>query len=208
MRFGILATFRGASLAGSGVEGTTADLSTSGLAAQAVSSWPLGEQVEIGFPEEEDLTERLHGQGDRRARGPLADPICPDVAGEQKLLTRVLYSRADRWLDGTQRLPPDNPVRSLFSVLRVLCGRLLEAAIHGPWRPGRFHGQAIEAGTGRRDHRPGAGGARLRLSGERTPAPVPRSRAKKRLRRLSNVFHPGLTLQREGNVSARATWQP
>ncbi len=102
---------------GETVEATTADLSTSGLAAQVVSSWTVGEQVDIEFPEEE-TTCRLHGQVIGGFGGRLRVQFAPMSLAEQKLLTRVLYSRADRWLDWDEGLPADNPVRSFFSMLR------------------------------------------------------------------------------------------
>jgi cellulose synthase (UDP-forming) len=111
---------------GVAVEGTTADLSTSGLGAQVVSSWPLGEPVEIEFPEEEDMTDRLRGQVAGGHSGRLRIQFAPMSLGEQKLLTRVLYSRADRWLDWDEGLAADNPVRSFFS--------MLQSSLAGYWK--------------------------------------------------------------------------
>ncbi len=98
-------------------EGTTADLSTSGLAAQVAGAWPPGQQVDIEFPEEE-TTDRLHGLVIGGFGGRLRIRFAPMSLAEQKLLTRVLYSRADRWLDWDEGLATDNPVRSFFSMLR------------------------------------------------------------------------------------------
>jgi cellulose synthase (UDP-forming) len=102
---------------GDTVEATTADLSTSGLAARMTATWAPGEPVEIWFPEE-NLVERLRG----KVIGGRADRLQIQFAqlsiSEQKLLTRVLYSRADRWLEWDEGFAVDHPVLSFFSVLR------------------------------------------------------------------------------------------
>src|SRR5580704_16643678 len=63
------------------------------------------------------MTDRLRGQVAGGHSGRLRIQFAPMSLGEQKLLTRVLYSRADRWLDWDEGLAPDNPLRSFFSVL-------------------------------------------------------------------------------------------
>jgi cellulose synthase (UDP-forming) len=101
---------------GEAAEGITADLSTGGLAAHTGASWPAGEPVEIEFPEEQ-VTERLRGKVTGRHDGRLSIQFAELSLPEQKLLTRVLYSRADRWLNWDDSYAADHPLRSLFSVL-------------------------------------------------------------------------------------------
>jgi cellulose synthase (UDP-forming) len=102
---------------GETVEAMTADMSTSGLAARIPATWTPGEPVEIWFPEE-NLVERLHGKliGGRADR--MGIQFTQLSMPEQKLLTRVLYSRADRWLEWDEGFAVDHPVRSFFSVLK------------------------------------------------------------------------------------------
>ncbi len=121
-------------------EGTTADLSTSGVAAEVGASRPLGEPVEIGFPEE-DGAGRLRGQVIGGDGGRLRIQFAPLSLSEQKLLTRVLYSRADRWLDWDEGFAPDHPLRSFFS--------LLQSSAAGFWKvlfmaPGRLSGASAK----------------------------------------------------------------
>jgi cellulose synthase (UDP-forming) len=101
---------------GDAAEGTTADLSTSGLAVEVAASWPLGEEVSIGFPEEE-LGERLRGKVVGAHGGRLRIQYAQLSLSQQKLLTRVLYSRADRWLEWDESYATDHPLRSFFTVL-------------------------------------------------------------------------------------------
>jgi cellulose synthase (UDP-forming) len=94
---------------GETVEGTTTDLSTSGLAAQVASSLLPGDKVEIEFPEE-TMGESLRGQVIGEIGGRLRIQFAQLSMSEQKLLTRVLYSRADRWLDWDQGYGVDHPL--------------------------------------------------------------------------------------------------
>ena len=102
---------------GETVEATTSDMSTSGLGAKMPASWAPGESVEVWFPEE-NLVERLRGKliGGRTDR--LGVQFTQLTMPEQRLLTRVLYSRADRWLEWDEGFAVDSPIRSFFSVLR------------------------------------------------------------------------------------------
>ena len=102
---------------GEAVEATTTDLSTSGLAAQVGALWPPGEQVEIAFPEEE-MVEQLAGKIVGAQSGRLRIQFDTLSLSGQKLLTRVLYSRADRWLAWDEGFAADQPLLSFFGVLR------------------------------------------------------------------------------------------
>ena len=98
------------------VEATTLDMAAGGLAAMAGTSWMAGEAVEIEFSEEPD-DERLTGKvvatrGDR-----LQIRFDPLSLPQQRLLTKVLYARADRWLSWDETYETDHPFRSLLSVL-------------------------------------------------------------------------------------------
>ena len=101
---------------GQATEGTIADLSTSGLAVEVGTSFPLGEEVSIEFPEEES-GERLRGKVVGADGSRLRIQYAQLSLSQQKLLTRVLYSRADRWLAWDESYATDHPLRSLFSVL-------------------------------------------------------------------------------------------
>ncbi len=101
---------------GETVEGITTDLSTGGLAAKVEGSWPIGEQVVIQFPEEDD-DEQLRGVVIGGNEGRLQIQFAEMSLPQEKLLTRVLYSRADRWLAWDESYATDHPLRSLLSVL-------------------------------------------------------------------------------------------
>jgi cellulose synthase (UDP-forming) len=107
------------------VEGMTTDISTGGLAAKVGALWALDAPVEIEFPDE-SVEERLHGtvvgaHGDR-----LQIAFSSSDIAEQRLLTSVLYSRADRWLTWDDAYAKDHPLRSLLSVV--------QASVAGFWK--------------------------------------------------------------------------
>ncbi len=116
---------------GETVEGTTADLSTSGLAVNLGASLPLGEEVSLEFPEEESR-ERLRGNVVGAGPGRLRIQYGPLSLSQQKLLTRVLYSRADRWIAWEESYANDNPLRSLFSVLGSSAGGYWKLLFRAP----------------------------------------------------------------------------
>jgi cellulose synthase (UDP-forming) len=101
---------------GEAVEGTTADLSTSGLAAEMGASLALGEELSIEFPEEES-GERLRGKVVGTSQGRLRIQYAQLSLSQQQLLTRVLYSRADRWIAWDESYTKDHVLRSFFSML-------------------------------------------------------------------------------------------
>ncbi|HTZ59778.1 MAG TPA: UDP-forming cellulose synthase catalytic subunit [Acidobacteriaceae bacterium] len=106
-------------------DGMTADLSTTGLAAQTGVTLPSGEPVEIGFPEDEE-EERLRGRVIGGDGGRLRIQFAPLSLLEQRLLTRVLYTRADRWLDWDNGFAPDRPLLSFMD--------LLQSSMAGLWK--------------------------------------------------------------------------
>ncbi|MGC2402248.1 MAG: UDP-forming cellulose synthase catalytic subunit, partial [Acidobacteriaceae bacterium] len=99
-------------------EGTTVELSTGGMALEAGASLPAGETVEIVFPEDEEQ-ERLYGRVVGGEGGRLRIQFDPLSLRQQKLLTRVLYSRADRWIDWDAGFAPDHPLLSFLSLLQT-----------------------------------------------------------------------------------------
>jgi cellulose synthase (UDP-forming) len=102
---------------GETVEATTLDMSTSGLSIRIAAAWAPGEPVEILFPDE-NLVECLRGKLIAGRADRIGIEFSPLSLQEQKLLTRVLYSRADRWLEWDEGFAVDSPVLSFFSLLR------------------------------------------------------------------------------------------
>ena len=102
---------------GEATETTTLDLSTGGVAAKAGSSWAPGETIELEFPED-GLGQRLQAKVTGQVGQRLRIKFDQMSMAQQMLLTRVLYSRADRWLEWDEGFTEDRPLRSLLSVLR------------------------------------------------------------------------------------------
>jgi len=124
--------------------------------------------------------------------------FAPMSLGEQKLLTRVLYSRADRWLDWDEGLAPDNPLRSFFSVLRSSVAGYWKLLFMNPGSASDSPGQAIEPCTCRGHHRAGAGDPGLGLLARQRCSRARPQRSCSGAYRI--VVHAGLPLAREGNV--------
>jgi cellulose synthase (UDP-forming) len=118
---------------GETAEGNTADLSTSGLAVEVGASWPSGEELSIEFPEEE-AGERLRGKVVGVNGGRLRIQYAQLSLSQQKLLTRVLYSRADRWLEWDESYATDDPLRSFLSVLGSSAGGYWKLLFMAPGR--------------------------------------------------------------------------
>lgn len=98
-------------------EATTVDLSTGGVAAKSGGIWSPDEPLELEFPDEgpgELLPAKVIGNVGTRLRLKFGEM----TLAQQMLLTRVLYSRADRWLEWDEGFARDRPLRGLLSVLR------------------------------------------------------------------------------------------
>ncbi len=102
---------------GESIEATTVDLSTSGVAAKAAGFWAPGESLEIEFPDD-GLGQRLQAKVTGQAGTRLRIQFDEMSLAQQMLLTRVLYSRADRWLEWDEGFAKDRPLRGMLSVLR------------------------------------------------------------------------------------------
>ncbi len=95
--------------------GVTVDVSVGGAAVLAKCAWGVGERVKISFPEEEDGTPLEAHVVSSSPKG-ISLAFDADTIADQRLITRVLYSRADRWLDWSDTRVGDNPLRSLLEV--------------------------------------------------------------------------------------------
>ncbi len=142
---------------GETMETMTCDMSTSGLGVRLAPSWTQGEQVEIWFPEE-DPALRLRGKLIGVRAGRLGIEFTQLSISEQRLLTRVLFSRADRWLEWDESFSVDRPVRSLFSVLRSSAAGFVESAVYGA-RQHRWREEILETRARRDNRQPPIGGS-------------------------------------------------
>jgi cellulose synthase (UDP-forming) len=93
----------------------TADISVGGASLLAKGEWTNGERVTISFPEEEDQTP-LAAHVVKVNNNGVSLAFDATTLADQRLITRVIYSRADRWLNWSDARVSDNPLRSLFEV--------------------------------------------------------------------------------------------
>jgi len=93
----------------------TADISVGGASVLTKGEWTPGQRVFISFPEEDDHT-ALGAHVVKITSKGLSLSFDASTLQDQRLITRVIYSRADRWLSWTDSRVSDNPLRSLFDV--------------------------------------------------------------------------------------------
>jgi cellulose synthase (UDP-forming) len=95
--------------------GLAEDLSVKGASVIVDGRWNPNDIVQVAFPSEVPdviFSARIVGAGQQRVR------FAFDIATleAQEAITRVLYSRADRWLNWTDGRPRDHVLKSLFAV--------------------------------------------------------------------------------------------
>jgi cellulose synthase (UDP-forming) len=95
--------------------GVTTDISAGGASILAKGSWPTGQKVEVSFPEEDDESP-LHARVVSASAKGVSLAFDSSAIEDQRIITRMLYSRADRWLDWSDSRVNDNPMRSLLDV--------------------------------------------------------------------------------------------
>ncbi|AXC12945.1 Cellulose synthase catalytic subunit [UDP-forming] [Acidisarcina polymorpha] len=93
----------------------TEDISVGGAAVLAKGEWSVGDEVRISFPEEDDQSPLTAHVVLVSATG-ISLEFDSKTIEDQRLITRVIYSRADRWLNWSDVRARDNPVRSLYQV--------------------------------------------------------------------------------------------
>ena len=127
--------------------GDTTDLSSSGVAIRLLrpAQLALGQEIQIVFSLREGnafLPAVVRGSEDRELRLQFS-PLSLD---EQGILTSVLYSRADSWLDWGEAREPDRPLRRLWRIV-LLSVNGLSIAVHSvlPARQRRLDRAALEA---------------------------------------------------------------
>ena len=96
--------------------GVTQDVSVGGAAVLAKGDWSLGERVRISFPEEDDH-HPLWASVVKSSSNGVSLEFQATTIEEQRVITRVLYSRADRWMNWSATRANDNPLRSFVGVL-------------------------------------------------------------------------------------------
>jgi cellulose synthase (UDP-forming) len=101
--------------AGKSCLAVTADISVGGASVLVKGEWAQGQRVSISFPEEDGQASLVAHVVKLTAKG-VSLAFDASTIEDQRLITRVLYSRADRWLSWTDSRVSDNPLRSLFEV--------------------------------------------------------------------------------------------
>ena len=95
--------------------GVTTDISVGGATILAKAAWPTGQNVRVSFPEEDDESP-LHARVVSTSAKGVSLAFDSSAIEDQRIITRLLYSRADRWLDWSDSRRNDNPISSFIDV--------------------------------------------------------------------------------------------